>query len=93
MSTKKTPVEETIDMLKMGLELSTIALCFGVSETYAAQLIRLAKKEIAAEKEERREYNMRYNLPGQIERARAKVAYLEAKARRFGMTDLIENRP
>lgn len=36
------------------------------------------------------EYRLRY-LPVQLEAARRKVALLENEARRYGMTDLLEN--
>ena len=42
-----------------------------------------------------RNYNQRYNLPKQLDRARAKVKHLEAKAVRLGMPELVqtEGRP
>ncbi|TCM33777.1 hypothetical protein [Novosphingobium sp. ST904] len=36
------------------------------------------------------EYRRRCYLPGQIEAARRKLAMLEAEARRYGMTELVE---
>jgi hypothetical protein len=41
--------------------------------------------------EVRLEYRVR-NLPVQLERARDKVARLEAEARKYGFTDLVERR-
>lgn len=38
-----------------------------------------------------REYMQRYHLPSQLASARAKVARLENRARRFGMTELLTN--
>lgn len=42
------------------------------------------------EQEYRSLYAQAYHLPRQIEAARAKVRHLEAKARRFGMDELLE---
>ena len=38
-----------------------------------------------------REYMQRYHLPSQLQRARAKVARLENRARLFGMNELLTN--
>lgn len=37
-----------------------------------------------------REYYQRYHLPRQLEAARAKVTYLERKAERLGMRELLK---
>lgn len=87
----RTPVERTVEMLKQGLEPVTIRTCLGVSERHAQQLVRLARQEIAAEREYRRDYNQRYNLPTQLAAARAKVAVLERKAVRLGLADLVRS--
>jgi hypothetical protein len=41
--------------------------------------------------EVRLEYHVR-NLPAQLDRAREKVSMLEAEARKYGFTDLVEQR-
>ncbi|MBH0112735.1 hypothetical protein I5E68_07190 [Novosphingobium sp. YJ-S2-02] len=92
-ASEQTPVERTIEMLERRLEPVTIALCLGVSQNQCDKLIRLAKREIKARKSRAAsEYSQRYNLPGQLEAARAKVAMLERKAVRLGMAELVEAR-
>lgn len=45
------------------------------------------------EKEYRQIINRQRRLPGELSRARTRVQHLEAEARRYGMTDLLEPRP
>ena len=89
---EKTPVERAADMLEQGLGFQTISLCLGVSETHGRRLVALAKREIKSRQKSRSAYYQRYHLPHQLEAARAKVAVLERKAIRLGMSELVEGR-